>query len=124
MREIAKIVDSKIKFNSTPFAETTHSGYEIKLIADGVEGEKIELFFSPFQALKTTTMDCFNFFPDGLDLANMTVFEIENSLWIKLLKKASKLTDEHADFLEKSRHFLVPLQDSVFEVVAWNLKYK
>jgi len=67
------------------------------------------------------TFDCFNL-PDGMSIIPQTVMEIKNSTWIDELRSRLKLMDCEADFMDKTKHFLLPLQDDFLEIVAWDVR--
>lgn len=105
------------------------------ILLDDVNEKRWKIVFKVYQALKITTMDCanLNFFKGGdfddacfVDGESHSVFrkfimEVEDSKWIKELKAILKKSDPRADFLDKARHFLLPLYDNVIEIIAWNL---
>ena len=109
------------KLNATPLALVVCSGSKIIVEVDDTSESRIKFIFEPYQAIKMVTVDCFNL-SYGMSIIPQTVMEIKNSVWIDELRKALKLTDYEADFMDKSKHFLLPLQDDFLEVVAWNVK--
>jgi len=56
-------------------------------------------------------------------LGNLTA-EIVQSKWIEELRLVLRRSDEGASFLDRARHFIVPLQDDFAEVVAWNIRWE
>ena len=82
--------------------------------------KRLQLEFSPYQGVRITTADCFKM-PSGLPVIRRTIMEIQNSSWISELRDNLKNNDMTANFLDKSRHFLLPLGDDFLEVVAWDI---
>lgn len=85
------------------------------------EGEnRVRLIFCTYQAVRMTTTDCY-LPPAGLSVIPRTVVRVLGSAWVADLRRKLRKTDILADFLEKSQHYLVPLQDDFLEVVAWGV---
>ena len=45
--------------------------------------------------------------------------EIENSSWVDELRENLKKAEYNADFMNNTKHFLLPLQDEFLEIIAW-----
>lgn len=114
-------VEGLPKLNATPLALVVCSAPKIIVEVDDRSESRIKFIFEPYQAIKMVTVDCFSL-SYGMSIIPQTVMEIKNSVWIDELRKTLKLTDYEADFMDKSKHFLLPLQDDFLEVVAWNVK--
>ncbi len=89
--------------------------------ADDDQERRIRLVFEPYQAVRVITADCFEV-PDGVTIIPQTIVEIKNSTWLDTLRNTLKITDHEADFMDKARHFLLPLQDDFLEIVAWEVR--
>ena len=91
---------------------------------DDIYERRHKIQFTPYQAIKITTADCFR--KDVL-LTDETlasgryqryILEIENSQWTDQLKRALKEIDENASFMEHARHFVLDLGDEIVEIAA------
>lgn len=109
------------KLHNTPLASIVCNAPEIFIEADDEKESRIRFVFTPYQAVKITTFDCFRLL-DGRPIIAQTVMEVQNSLWIDELCKNLKLTDCEARFMNKSKHFLLPLGEDFLEVLAWNIE--
>ncbi|GIW82875.1 MAG: hypothetical protein KatS3mg105_4682 [Gemmatales bacterium] len=110
------------ELNAVPIARTFVEGAKVIIeLDDG--NRKIRLAFSPYQALRVTTADCFAV-PEGMMITPRTIMEVEESDWIAELKKSLAEVDAMADFMDKSRHFLVPAYDHFIEIAAWSVKHE
>ncbi len=115
-----KLVNKEIEIHSTPL-EVLHirdMGVEVEF--DDIHEERWRFIFRPYQALKITTIDCFNTTPllfDGKRPAHL--IEVINSQWLTILKAELFKKDQKSDFLDKAKHYIFPFQDSIIEVVAW-----
>jgi len=113
------IVENNIDIHETPMEKIIiNDGLVIEF--DDVEENRWRIRFSPYQALKVTTIDCF-------DVTTLLVnggyyrkiLGISESDWIAQLIPTLKLKDQNANFMEKAHHFVFPFQDIIVEVVAW-----
>ena len=109
------------KLNATPLASVICNAPKIFVEADDEKESRIRLTFFPYQAIKMVTVDCF-YLPDGMSIIPQTVMEIQDSAWIDELRNTLKLTDCEADFMDKAKHFLLPLEDDFLEVVSWGVE--
>jgi len=109
------------ELNAVPIARTFVEGAKVVVELDD-DDRKLQLAFSPFQALRVTTADCFAL-PDNMMITPRTIMEIEESDWILELKKSLAEVDESANFMDKSRHFLVPAYNDFIEIAAWNVEH-
>lgn len=109
------------RLNTTPLASIRIKDSRVIAEVDDEREARFNLIFEPYQAVKITTSDCFAL-PDTAEFLPNTVMEVEESDWISQLIRSVKKVDESATFMEKARHFIVPLQDDVLEVVAWGVK--
>lgn len=108
------------RLHSTPLA-TVHveKGRVIVEVDDETE-ERVRLVFSPYQAARVTTTDCFSV-PQRHTLEPGWVVEVLESPVVAELEATLKRIDVAASFMEKARHFLIPAQDEYIEVIAWNV---
>jgi hypothetical protein len=90
------------------------------IVAD-VDEREITLRFRPYQALRVTTVDCFDE-PDGVPHRPSQIYWSRTSTWIDELTAALATVDFTADFMERAVHFIVPAGDDVIEVVAWRME--
>jgi len=110
------------ELKAVPISKTHVEGAKVIVELDDDE-QQIRLAFSPYQALRVTTADCFAL-PENMMIAPQTIMEVEESDWIAELKKSLAEVDESADFMDKSRHFLVPAYDDFIEIAAWNVEHE
>ncbi len=90
---------------------------------DNVDEGRVRLVFQPYQAVKVTTADCF-VAPGDAQLVPNTVLEVLESNWVRSLRSRQERIDETAAFMDRARHFIVPLQDEFAEVVAWDVTWE
>lgn len=109
--------------HTTPLATVIYKDTKITVNVDDVNENRWELVFQPFQAIRITTIDCF-YIADDVYLESGRIVEVVKSTWIDSLKKASLEIDCDASFMNKSRHFLVPLQDDFLEIISWGVLSK
>lgn len=114
-------VEGLPKLHTSPLASIICNAPNIIVEADDEKESRIRFIFKPYQAVKITTFDCFSR-PDGKPIIPQTVMEIQNSAWMDELRNTLKLTDCEADFMDKAKHFLLPLEDDFLEVVAWGVE--
>ena len=108
------------RLHVTPVASVKCDAPRVVVDADNEQEKRIQLTFEPYQAMRMVTADCF-YLPEGASIAPQTIVEIQNSEWVKELREASEEIDCEADFMNKARHFLLPLEDDFLEIVAWNV---
>lgn len=114
-----------VEFNVTPLEKISISDNFICITLDDVNEVRWELKFQPYQAIKITTIDCVTsemFLGSGCfdsqGVFHRYLIQLDESDWIKELDR--NLADKTADFLEKSKHFILPLQEIIIEIVAWD----
>jgi hypothetical protein len=106
------------------------------ILLDDVNKKRWKIVFKVYQAVKLTVNECtgFNFLKGGdLDdacfidgeshpISRCFIMEVEDSEWIKDLKEKLSKVDPSADFMDKAKHFLLPLYDHIIEIIAWDIK--
>ena len=117
---IITAVEGLPKLHVTPLASVICNAPKIIVEADDEKESRVRFTFEPYQAIRMVTADCFDL-PDGMSIIPQTIMEIQNSIWIDELLNTLKMTDCEADFMDKARHFLLPLQDDFLEIVAWDV---
>jgi hypothetical protein len=95
---------------------------EMTLMLDDADEHRRSLIFSPYQAIRITTQDCFLVSRES-GLYKGGVFVVDDSPWIAELAASLSHIDSHATFLDRSHHFIIPSGDDVVEVVAWELRW-
>jgi hypothetical protein len=105
-----------------PRPEITIQRAAVTITLDDAGDHRHSFVFSPYQAVRVTTQDCFLAPPDS-GFRKDGVFVVEDSPWIAELKSALAQVDRLATFLERSHHFVVPSGDDIVEVVAWEVRW-
>lgn len=93
---------------------------QILVELDDEQERRFSLRFEPYQAFRTITADCWTV-PSAVDAVSNRVLEITDSEWKRALESVLARVDSSADFMRKSRHFLIPCQDKFIEIVAWGV---
>ena len=115
-----KVLREFTELTRPPIAKTVVEGTKI-IVELNDDENMIQLEFSPFQALRVTTADCFAL-PEETSVVPRMIIEIENSGWISQLKASLFDVDETANFMDRSHHFLVPTCDDFIEIIAWRME--
>ncbi|ELK38923.1 hypothetical protein BAG01nite_49440 [Brevibacillus agri] len=122
-----KIAMSNVQIHETPLEEINFDSNTIVVTFDDNNEKRWKLTFSPYQAIKTTTKDCYPFsnlvIKDAIDeigIYRSYLLEVTDSQWKKSLYDELKLNDSNATFLDKSNHYILPFQDIVLEIIAWD----
>lgn len=108
------------RLHTTPLAAVHVENSSVIVEADDEDERRIQFVLRPYQALRMTTADCFRL-PSEVVINPQAVTEVIDSEWITDLKHNLSMGDKTATFLNKARHFLIPLQDDFLEVVAWEI---
>ena len=114
-------VEGVPRLHTTPLAVVSVRDARVEVEADDINERRVSLVFQPYQALLVTTSDCFD--PPG-PMTPGVVVEVLQSEWVQKLKTQQARIDETATFMERARHFILPLQDDFAEVVAWSIKFE
>ncbi len=117
-----KIAVNEVEFHETPLEEISIKDTIIVIELDDSEEKRWRFKFNPYQAFKVTTADCINKTPFLIDGRRpLHLLEVVDSEWLYGLKTELQRIDNTATFMDKARHFVAPFQDSVIEIVAWNV---
>ena len=114
-------VEGLPKLHATPLALVICDTPKVTVEADNEKEARVRFVFEPYQAIRMVTADCFSV-SEGISIIPQTIVEIKNSTWIDELRSTLKMTDCDADFMDKARHFLFPLQDDFLEIIAWDVR--
>ena len=109
------------KIHLTPLASVRIENFSVIVEADDEHGRRIQFVMRPYQALRMITADCYLLLP-GVTITPRFVYEVVDSEWVADLKRNLSMVDSTATFLNKTHHYLFPLQDEFLEVVAWDVK--
>ena len=121
---MTKIIEKSIIINNVPLGKISVEQNAVTIDFDDIYERRHKIQFTPYQAIKITTADCFR--KDVL-LTDETLAsgryqryipETENSQWTDQLKRALKEIDENASFMEHARHFVLDLGDEIEEIAA------
>lgn len=127
-KEASGFVVNKLSLNytihTTPLETLAYQGSTLTLSLDDTEEIRRTILFSPYQYFHVITDDCID--KDWLNsfYSGTGIYEAKNSALLLDLKHRLKVNDFRANFLEKSRHFIIPLQDNLIEIVAWDMLCK
>lgn len=120
---VALTILNQLEINETPLERLTYEGADLIVEFDNQADERVRLTFSPWQALKVTTIDCYDIRSLLIkDRLPRRVLEFTDSEWISALKEELHQHDHHATFLNDAHHFVLPFQDNVVEIVARNFE--
>jgi len=118
-----KVLMQDFEMHTTPLEKISINSNYIEILLDDVAGNRYKISAKPYQAIKIVAIDCVSSvdyhndycFRDGR--YHRHILQIENSDFLNTLRETAS---EH-DFLEKSRHFVLPLQDNIIELIAYEL---
>ncbi len=119
------ILTKEFEIHCTPL-EKVELDNSIVIYLDDVNEIRYKLVFKVHQGLKVTTIDCASYVEYECNdcikngIYHRYILENTSSNWIKELR--NNLTDNDATFLDKTRHFILPLQDRVIEIIAWDIE--
>ncbi len=103
--------------------------YEEYILLDDVNEKRWKLNIKGFFAIKITNVDCV-YIPKGYydeyclqdGIFRRYILEVEDSEWIKQLKKDCKKNKCGDSDMDGVRHFLLPLYDHYIEIVALDIQ--
>ena len=132
-----KIIHKGFQINNVPMEtiilDETEK-HENCIFLDDINEKRWKIVFKVYQAMKITTVDCVNYEKGYFDdfcyqkenqpyLSSCRyILEVVDSEWIKELKKALLLNNSEANFMDKARHFVLPLYDNHIEIIAWDIE--
>jgi len=120
-----RIVSKLFEIHQTPLERLMYEGPNLVVEFDDVEGHRIHLKFSPWQALKVTTIDCFDVTSILIEgKFTRHILECTDSAWITELKAELHLHDHSAVFLDETHHYILPFQDNIVEIVAQDFEFQ
>ena len=117
------VIMRDFEIHSTPLEKISIDSNSIEILLDDVAENRYKISAKPYQAIKIVTIDC----ASSVDYHNDYCFRdgryhrhillIENSDFLNTLREK---TSEN-NFLEKAKHFVLPLQDNIIELIAYDL---
>lgn len=116
------LVPDTPQIHTVPLPELTVAKAQVKLSLDDANEQRRHFIFSPYQAIRVTTQDCFIVPPDS-GLHKGGVFLVEDSPWLVELQTALSQIDHMATFLDQAHHFVIPSGDDIIEVIAWSMEW-
>jgi len=125
---VIEILKEEFEIHGTPLEKICIEECKVTIELDDINEERYIVTFIPYQAIKITTFDCMPidyYFSDQCikeGRYHCYILEMTDSPWIKQLK--TDLIDENANFLNKSKHFLIPLRQDIIEIVAHKVDIK
>ena len=131
-----KIIYKDFQIHTVPMERLIYDNDNVNdryILLDDANEKRWKLKIKVFQALKITTIDCVCFELGDIDeecfvpsesfpLFKRHILEVIDSEWIKELKKSLSKNDPNADFMDKARHFVLPLYDNHIEIIAWDIE--
>ncbi len=119
------VVYKDFEIHTTPLEILSIDPYCVNIELDDVSEKRFTIKASPYQAVRIVTIDCLSSmeyfneycFRDGI--YHRHILEILESKWVEELRAG--LADENAIFLDNAKHFVLPLQDIVIELIAENI---
>ncbi len=116
---VAFAISNQIEINETPLERLSYEGADLIVEFDKQDNERVRLTFSPWQALRVTTIDCYDVRSLLIEgRLHRRVLEFMDSEWISALKGELHYHDYLATFLNDAHHFVLLFQDNVVEIVA------
>jgi len=117
-----KVLNKELEINTTPLENIILNPYLIDIEIDDIEEERYKIVIKPYIAFKVVTIDCVSSidyyneycFRDGR--FHRHILEIESSPWVYELRKV--LTDKNSKILDEVKHYVLPLQDIIIEIIA------
>lgn len=114
----------QFEIHPTPLEKLTYEGSDIVIEFDDVSEDRIRLIFSPWQAIRVTTIDCFDVHVLLFDgRLHRRLLEWRDSEWLMALREELQRHDREATFLDHASHFVLPFQDNIVEVIAVGYEY-
>lgn len=115
------IVTKEVEMHVTPLETLIMEDKKLTIEFDDISEQRWRISFCPYQSFKVTTIDCIDIKPFLIDGKRpLFLLEVINSGWIKELNNILKVKDHNANFLDKVHHYVLPFQDNIMEIVAWD----
>lgn len=121
------VVTKNPEINSVPYYELFINSTKQYIEFEDVAEKRWRVEFKIVQAWKITTFDCFDLelldTNESLDENGKNhhyLLEVNDSQWIKELKKELNARDNNAKYLQESHHYILPLGEEIIEIVAWD----
>ena len=108
------------RLHTTPLASIRIQDLRVVAEVDDEKENRFSLVFAPYQAVRITTFDCY-LPPINVKIIPGTILEVLESDWLAQLSGILSKVDAAGAFMNKARHFIIPLQDAFLEVVAWDI---
>jgi hypothetical protein len=113
----------EFEINTTPLEKISIDTNSIEIWLDDIAESRYKLTAKPYQAVRVTSIDCVS----SLDYYNEFCFRdgsyhrhilhLAQSAFINELKEKTS----NSAFLDKSKHFVLPLQDIIVEIISYEL---
>ncbi len=114
------VVMPELEIHCTPLEEISINSYCAKIRFDDINEQRYEMIVQPYQAIRITTIDCvsakyfYNDFCYRDGYFHRHILQVQDSDYLNdLLLKSG-----NADFVKKSKHYLLPFQDNIVEFIA------
>lgn len=112
------------EIHTTPLEKISMNSNSIDITLDDINERRFKISVKPYQAFRVTCIDCLSSqdyyneycYRDGR--YHRHILQIEDSSIIRELKLG--LVDKTASFLNDARHYVLPLQDILVDIVATN----
>lgn len=119
-----KVVLPEIEINTTPLETIIIDSNSIIILFDDIYENRYKIIAQPYQAVNITTIDCvssedyYNSFCYRDGRFHRHILQVENSKFINTLMRKSN----GKQFLNNSKHYVLPFQDILIEFLAYELK--
>lgn len=113
------------EIHTTPLEKISMNTYSIDITLDDIHERRYRISAKPYQAFRVTCIDClssedyYNEYCYRGGRFHRHILQIEDSPIIDELK--SGLVDTTATFLNDAKHYVLPLQEILVDIVTWKL---
>ena len=109
-----------LNISEKPFGSVEIKNSEVEVCAHNKENKLVLIKFKDFQSVKLTSNEC-----TKIKIENYSnILEVLNSNWINKLTEKFKNQDEIINFENNARHFIIPLETQILEVISWAIECK
>ena len=123
MNQKTQVIMPDFEIHTTPLEKILIDAYSVEILLDDIRENRYRIFAKPYQAIKIITIDCASSenyhndycFRDGKYHRHILLMINSN-----LINELKINATEH-DFLEKAKHFILPLQENIVEIIAYEL---